>query len=499
MPETVFQTATTCLILLTRDGIVLDANPSALELGALRIDEVAGRPLWAAGWWHERVDAQAAVRAACERAADGERTRCQVVAGRHDAPCLLDLVVSPRRDTAGAPTSLLVEAHPVGRPADTAVVRNDNDALYRAVVDGQTELVSRFLADGTFVFANDAYCRFFGKPAELLLGKRWQPVAHPDDVAHVEAELAKMTPNNPIVVIENRVHDAAGRVRWCEFVNRGFYGPDGALSEVQSIGRDITRRREGEAERRRIQLHLQERQRLESLGILAGGVAHDFNNILACIMTSATLLRCELPPGSPGREFIEEIEVAVARAADLSRQMLAYAGRGPIARAPSDLTALVRDSLSLVRPATGRGVTLELTLDTDLPPVLGDETQLRQVLLNLVFNAVEACEPRGVVEISTGRVRADAATLATYHAAAPLPPGEYVSLSVRDDGVGMPPEVRVRAFEPFFSTKANGRGLGLAATLGIVHGHDAGISVDSELGRGTTVSILFPVFGTRGA
>ncbi len=262
---------------------------------------------------------------------------------------------------------------------------------------------------------------------------------------------------------------------------------------VQVIVRDMRERRRAEAERRRLEQQLQQGQRLESLGRLAGGIAHDFNNILMAILGHAELAQAELPPGSPAREDLQEIANASHRAAELCRQMMAYSGRGHIQAETVDLVELIGNIVHLLSSVISKKVLLNLNLEKNLPPILGDPSQIDQVLMNLVLNASEAIGERsGVITISAGAMDCTREYLRSTYLDEDLPAGLYVTLEVSDTGVGMSRETLAHLFEPFFSTKAGGRGLGLAAVLGIVRAHKGAIKVYSELGKGTTFKVLFP-------
>ena len=370
----------------------------------------------------------------------------------------------------------------------------------------------RFRPDGTITFVNDVYCRMFGMGADELLGSRWQPLVHPDDRAHIETKLAEMTPANPVVRVENRVSDAAGEVRWMEFVYRGFYGPAGELVEVQAVGRDATARRAAEDARRALEADLRAKeqqqkyerqlvqsQKLESLGVLAGGIAHDFNNLLTGMLGYASLSRMRLPPNDPIAEDMKHIESAAQRAAELCQQMLAYAGRGQFVVQPVDLNVLTQEMTHLLATVLSKKAVLKYNLTAGLPLVRADATQLRQVVMNLITNASDAIGERsGVLTLTTGAIDADARYLAEIQAGAELAPGRYVYLEVSDTGCGMTDEVREKIFDPFFTTKFTGRGLGLAAVQGIVRGHKGAIKVYSQPGRGTTFKVLFPALDGAG-
>jgi two-component system CheB/CheR fusion protein len=256
---------------------------------------------------------------------------------------------------------------------------------------------------------------------------------------------------------------------------------------------DVTDRRRAEAESALVAEKFHETQRLESLGVLAGGIAHDFNNILAAILGYAELVQTELPPGSRLRPHVENIEKSAGRAADLCRQILAYSGRGRFVVQPLNLSALVEDLTPLLRATASKKAVFRFELDDALPAVMGDAAQLNQVAMNLVINASEALgNEGGTIIVRTGRMRADRDYLAAARVSPGNPQNDYVYLEVADDGCGMDSDTLARAFDPFFSRKLAGRGVGLSAVLGIVRGHQGALKIDSEPGRGTNFRVLFP-------
>ena len=254
-------------------------------------------------------------------------------------------------------------------------------------------------------------------------------------------------------------------------------------------------------QRRRSEEQMRNAQKLESLGVLAGGIAHDFNNLLVGVLGNAGLALLELPEDSSARQPIRDIEVSAQRAAELTRQMLAYSGRGRFRVEPVDLSSVVEEMSQLLRRVISKQTQLSLRLGRDLPAVVADVTQLRQVVMNLITNASDALgDTAGTVTLETGTVMADRAMLASTYLNEQLPAGLYVVLEVSDTGCGMDGATSARIFEPFFTTKFTGRGLGLAAVLGIVRGHKGAISVQSAPGAGTTFRVLLPASsGTVGA
>jgi signal transduction histidine kinase len=259
-----------------------------------------------------------------------------------------------------------------------------------------------------------------------------------------------------------------------------------------TIIRDITEQQRVEAEQHALAERVRHAQKLESLGILAGGVAHDFNNILTVITNAVALAR---RGGTDAVTHLDTISVAAERAADLCRQMLAYAGKTALARELVDLSALVAEMSAMLEVSVAKKATTARELAPGLPPIVGDATQLRQVLMNLVLNAAEAIAAthrRGTVAIATGTAFYDAETLARSAAGGDPKPGKYVWFEVRDDGVGMDEQTIAQMFDPFFTTKFVGRGLGMATVLGIVRAHSGAIEVFSEPDAGTRIRVLFP-------
>jgi PAS domain S-box-containing protein len=254
------------------------------------------------------------------------------------------------------------------------------------------------------------------------------------------------------------------------------------------FGRDVT-------ERKRFNERLQQTQKLESLGVLAGGIAHDFNNLLTGIMGNASIVLEDLPSQSPARENLEAVVHASERAAALTRQLLAYAGKGRFIIEQLDLSALVREITSLLKTSISKTVELRLELQEELSVIEGDAAQLQQLIMNLVINAAEAVEDgkTETVLIATGTEWVDQSFIEQMVAPNGIAPGRYVTLEVRDAGCGMEALTLSRIFDPFFTTKFTGRGLGLAAVLGIVRGHKGALQVESAYGKGSSFKVLFPL------
>ncbi len=349
--------------------------------------------------------------------------------------------------------------------------------------------------DGKYVLANDAHARLLQEsdPASLV-GK---PVAQvgPTPLAETLASGSEevLASGKAIIGQESTVAVAADQVLNLELSKLPMRDARGKTDGLLVISRDVTQTRRNEAEQRELARRLQETQKLESLGIIAGGIAHDFNNLLTIILGNANIARLNMPSDSNIRECLSRIEATSLRAADLCKQMLAYSGKGLFLIRRLDLSKLVEEMTELLQLSISKKITLQLQLTSALPTVLADGTQLQQILMNLVTNASEAIGERdGLVCIRTGLVPLDRKAVLDLSPATDIPDGEYVYLEVVDNGCGMAPAIRERIFDPFFSTKFTGRGLGLAAVLGIVRGHRGAISVQSEVGRGSSFKLLLP-------
>jgi signal transduction histidine kinase len=246
-------------------------------------------------------------------------------------------------------------------------------------------------------------------------------------------------------------------------------------------------------DRRNLEDQLRHAQKLESLGLLAGGVAHDFNNLLTGILGNASLVLEVAETDAEVKGMLTDIIRASERAADLTRQLLAYAGKGKFVIEPVDASALVRDISELLRSSVPRTVELSLQLNPCLPTIEGDTSQIQQLVMNLILNAVEATGERpGVVRVTTDVRSIGPGDRVAHFRPDPPQAGAYVSIEVVDDGCGMSDLIKAQIFDPFFTTKFTGRGLGLAAALGIVRGHKGSIGVESKEGCGSAFTVLLP-------
>jgi PAS domain S-box-containing protein len=358
---------------------------------------------------------------------------------------------------------------------------------------GESEWVDRVESNYKLELVSDKFCEILGATREQCEASASIVVdrIHPDDRPGFVAGNVHALKTLETFKWEGRLK-VGDQVVWGYFVSVPRRLDDGDVIWT-GIVMDITERKRLERERSELDARMQQAQRLESLGVLAGGIAHDFNNILMAIMGHAELALDDLSPLSPGRDSLAEIVSASKRAADLCGQMLAYAGRSRIEKRSMFLGDLVEDTLHLLKTCISKKAILNLNLEKSLPRMSGDPAQIRQILMNLVINASEAIGERsGVISISTGALDGSEPFVANDYVVAPGKPGTYVYIEVSDTGCGMSRDAVQRIFEPFFTTKFAGRGLGLAALLGIVKAHEGALRVSSEPGKGSTFKVLFP-------
>ncbi len=374
----------------------------------------------------------------------------------------------------------------------TELAVQESERKYRSLFEhaGEGILVADF-ETRRFTFANPAICRLLGYSIEELMKLGVNDIHPPDALPQVLAEFEAQGRGEKTLAPALPVKRKDGSVFLADISTTSVI-LEGRHCNV-GFFTDVTEREAIASQRRQMERRLLHSQKLESLGLLAGGIAHDFNNILMAVIGHANLARLRLPPEARVLEHITQIERAAARASDLARQLLAYSGKGKFVLEPVDLSRVVEEMTPLLAVSVAKTVTLQRYLVAPLPAVEADPTQMRQVVMNLVINASEAIgERNGHIILATGVRDCDEAYLRDAWAGDPLPAGPYVFLEVADSGCGMDRDTLARIFDPFFSTKFTGRGLGLAAVLGIVRGHKGGIKVYSEVGQGTTFKVFFP-------
>lgn len=369
----------------------------------------------------------------------------------------------------------------------------ESEARFQAIADEAPVMIVLSDPKGDAFYFNKTWLALTGRSRERQLGDAWLEGIHSDDRERVRSEFRENIPNKQAFRVEYRL-DAADRL-YRNILHQVYprWAPNGELIGFIGSAVDVTDQKQAEEERRKLETHMRHVQNLEGLGVLAGGVAHDFNNLLMGILGNAGLAIMELPEGAPAIKRVEQIKKIAERAADLTNQLLAYSGKGKFIVGPLNLTKLVEEMAKLLETVISKNAVLHFDFPPDVPQIEADATQLRQVVMNLITNASDSLEGKeGTISVSTGHFFADAKYLSSTYLNERLPQGWYVYLEVADTGCGMEAATIERIFDPFFSTKFKGRGLGLAAVLGIVRSHRGALRVSSEAGRGTIFRIMFP-------
>lgn len=394
----------------------------------------------------------------------------------------ISLTISPIRDQNGA----VVGASHIARDITEKVQFEETAARLAAIVESSEDAILSKDLDGTILTWNTGAERVYGYKAAEAQGKSVSMLLPLDRLHEEVGILERLKRGERVEHFETvRVRKGGGQIDVSLTISP-IRDSQGVVRGASHVARDITTRKAFDAE-------LRHTQKLESLGVLAGGVAHDFNNLLTGILANASLA-AESPGASDSlRNLLADVVRAAERASSLTRQLLAYAGKGRFITEAVNLSELVEEIGGLIRTSIPGKVRLRLELTPALPPIQADPGQLQQVIMNLVINAAEAVgEAGGTVLVATGTEHLDASYCHDCLGRPDLPPGVYTSLEVHDDGCGMDQQTLARIFDPFFTTKFAGRGLGLAAVLGIVNGHKGAIKVYSVPGRGTSFKLLFP-------
>lgn len=369
------------------------------------------------------------------------------------------------------------------------------EGLYRRLFELMPGSVVLMDARGYILDANPAFCQQIGHPREILIGSHVSRFSH-ESIESIDRNIARMMAGE---VLDHRVTNvqADGSLRHYDLREAAIALPDGSRG-ILALATDVTERLQAEQQKLELERQLQHADKLKSLGVLAGGIAHEYNNLLAAIIGNLDLALMDLDTKSPVRTNLQEAAVAALRAGNLTQQMLAYSGRGRFVISELDLSSLIGGMEELLKASISKKASLKLNLASDLPLVAGDDPQLQQVAMNLVTNASEALgEKPGLITLTTRWRDCDVEFLGKCPISESLVPGTYVELEVRDTGCGMDEPTRTKLFDPFFSTKFTGRGLGMSVVMGVVRGHKGAILVNSQPNRGTAISVLFPATACR--
>lgn len=360
----------------------------------------------------------------------------------------------------------------------------ESEERFRTMADAAPVLIWAAGIDKLCTFFNKGWLEFTGRSLEDELGCGWAKGVHPDDLERCFTTYCSAFDEHRSFQVEYRLRRADGEYRW--LLDRGvarfsrgiFLGYIGSCIDITDL--------------KQAQEESVARQKRESMGLMAAGIAHDFNNLLGTILASVELAAMARDDGSSHEDELGRIKIAAIRGTELVRELMIYAGRENPAFQLVDINSLINEMLHLLRVAISKQLTLKIDLSEDVPAVRASSTQLRQVVVNLITNASDAVADRpGEIRVSTQVVRLGDEISSV--GAAKLPDGDYLCLQVSDTGTGMTPPIQARIFDPFFSTKNVGRGLGLAVVQGIVRSHGGAIRVASEPGKGTTFEIFLPL------
>ena len=468
-------------IFISENAVCVDQNGSAEQMFGYALSEALGRH---GTEWLAPPDRDLAMR----NMLSGSEQPYEVTALRKDGTTFPAQLRGKKMNIEGRNVRVTSLSDITERKRAEATLRQSEER-YRALIEwlSETILVHR---SGKVVYANPAAVKLFGaSTAADLLGKPILDLVHPDFHERVKARVAIAAQGTGSTSLEQRFLRLDGTPIDVEV--QGERMTFDGVPAIYAVIRDVTERHRADATRAQLEAQLQQSQKMESVGRLAGGVAHDFNNMLAVILGNVELAMQQVQPGGPVHADLNEIRTAATRSADLTRQLLAFARKQVISPKILDVNATLSGLLGMLRRLIGEDITLTWTPAPDLWPVRVDPSQIDQILVNLCVNARDAISGVGKVTVETHNRTLDEAYCADH---AGVVPGEYVLIVVSDDGCGMDQETLASAFEPFFTTKEMGKGtgLGLAMVFGAVQQNHGFINVYSEPGLGTTFTIHLP-------
>jgi PAS domain S-box-containing protein len=478
--------------LLSTKGVLLEANRAPLDLAGLQRADVIGKAFAETYWWSFSPETQQQLQAVVRRAAEGENVRYDTLVRIAEGQFIsIDFSLRPLFDADGQVTQLVISAVDITERKQAEATLRDSEERFRQVVENIREVFWMSDRDTKQVlYVSPGYEQVWGRPCSELYKtpQAWTEAIHREDrervLAAINVKLAGGRYNE-----EYRILRPDGSVRW--ILDRGFpvKGENPGSQRIVGIAEDITERKQAEEKFLRA-------QRVETIGALTGGIAHDLNNILAPIMMSAPLLRQGLEPEAM-EKLLNTIETCAQRGANLVRQLLTF-GRGAEGRQKSiHPKQLIEEMAKLIRVTFPKNIELSFQMPADLWPVSADATQLDQVLLNLCVNARDAMPRGGRLALCAENVRLDEQRAGLVPGAKP---GPYLMIQLTDTGHGIPREITEEIFDPFFTTKEPGKGtgLGLATVMSIVKSHGGFVDVRSEVNQGSTFTIHLPAMPGKG-
>lgn len=400
----------------------------------------------------------------------------------------VDLSVSGLHDRRGRHIGQLLVMRNISRLKRTEQALRESEARYRNLIELSPDAIVMTDMETTITICNQSAVDLYGASSHAeIIGRKGSDIIKTEQRPRLYANMQRILERGESAESTYTMIRSDGTTVQVE-INTSvlFDNENGGPTYFLSIVRDIS-------ERLRTEETIRQAQRMEGIGVLAGGVAHDFNNLLTSILAQNSLALAQLEQNDRASQHIIKAVKSAEKAADLTRQLLAYAGKGQFQIQELDVNQLIRENDALIETAVSKSIELTLNLDEELPLIKADRGQLQQVIMNLVINAAEAIEQGiGAIEIRTGIRQIAQTQLLKYVGYESLSPGQYVYIEVQDSGTGMHPDTMARIFDPFFTTKADGRGLGLSALLGVIRSHGGGLHVNSAVGQGSTFTVIFP-------
>jgi len=465
-------------------GRVLDMNRPALAFAGVRKEDVVGACFVDTPWWSHSAELQAQVRQALDRAAAGEATSFLAVQKDRDGlPRHVDSSIIPVKSSKGRVVCLVYEGRDISARVRFEEALRASEEQYRNIFEAAQDGFFIMELDGRVIEVNSAICRMHGYSREEWL--RLDPLAtvHPDFRKFFPEMLRDLNQGRAFCLEGCHVRKDGSAfavdVHASPFSYRGN-------PHIFGVVRDISERKQAEAEKHRLETLLRQAQKMEAIGTLAGGIAHDFNNILTAIMGYTDLAVYLLPEESPVREHLRAVSKAGVRARELVEQVLVFSRQGEQERHPMQLGPVVKEVFKLLRASLPSTIEIRQNIREEAGMILADPGQIHQILLNLCTNAADAMEETGgLLEVELHNSEAE---------------DGHLCLTVRDTGSGIDPQVRERIFDPFFTTKERGRGtgMGLSVVHGIVESYGGTIRVESNSGQGTSIHICFPAIPKGG-
>ncbi len=458
-------------IMIDLDGIVRFCNDYALSIMGWTAEEVVGHP--AQEFLDPKYLAELAAVAGPQKSSEG------TILTKEGTRRWIQWNSTALRDAAGRITSFASLGADVTELMSlrAEAAQRESEANFRNLADTAPVMIWATGQDGGCTFVNKGWLAFTGRTMEQERGFGWQEGVHPDDREPVIRTCSSSFKARRSCDVEYRLRRADGEYRWVLVGGIPSLAPGGVFDGYIGSCMDIT-------DFKRAQAEMLATQKLESLGVLTAGIAHDFNNFLGSILAQAELAETEIVTGASPEEEVQNIKAAALRAAEVVRELMIYAGQDKANLEAVDVSRLVEEMLPLLKISISKHVVLKTDLGKTLPAVLGNATQIGQIVMSLIINASEAIgEKAGSIHVTTSRVIGDLA-----HGEA----GELLRLEVSDTGCGIPEDEKAKIFDPFFTTKFAGRGLGLSVVQGIVRDHAGTIHLVSTPGEGTTFQILLP-------